>query len=458
MYLSGFTPQRADLFDSSLNRKRMLTSGSTPKLLFSSSLPEYKGPNHFLSKEEQREERRKNGRRQSAGSVLATSAVAIMSAIAATVPPIVQLVEHSMAQLQQEYKMAGPSDGALLQAADAANGLLLVAKVADKSEILGIVLRKEIREHEVEWLNAMPKESRGDVKEILDAFIQGASYDELESLIVNKVTFRLAESSPLSQINENDPGTPDNLKQLKKLMQTHGTDSFIETEKNKIHFWYLPAQSGKQTILYSNGRGASLKSTANFILEAHKRGYGVMIYEYPGNGDSTGTLSQNGYYQAADSTLQFMQQKLGILQRDILLIGYSMGTNITAHVSARYPGIQDVVLISAMEGFETVYDDVISRYPNTLAAKLAIDSSMLDSFNTTSLFEGAIKNKTILFLYGEQDTYVLPKQTRELYKQAKHDNMTSIYGIPSQTHTSIRENTESVYRIFNLIEQTFPRY
>ena len=83
---------------------------------------------------------------------------------------------------------------------------------------------------------------------------------------------------------------------------------------------------------------------------------------------------------------------------------------------------------------------------------------MLDSFNIANLFEGAIRNKTILFLYGEQDTYVLPNQAKELYKRAKHDNAVSLYGIPNQDHTSIRANPESVSRIFNLIEETFPRY
>ena len=40
-----------------------------------------------------------------------------------------------------------------------------------------------------------------------------------------------------------------------------------------------------------------------------------------------------------------------------------MGSNITAHVAAHNPDVQNMVLVSTMEGFETVYDDVINRYP-----------------------------------------------------------------------------------------------
>ena len=435
------------------------TKPATPR--FAASLPpQYpvsETSNRLLSRADRRREKQQK-QKHSAWHWWLTVPLLSLGLVA---PPVVQagvqFAQDKVTQIQGEYKQAGPVDGPMLQAGAEAHALLLIAGVADNTPLAGRMLRKVAKDHRQEWLDKMPPDSRQAVQPIMDAFIRGASADELAKLISAQATFSLAGPSRLSDIHENDSQTPANRIALKKLMQTQGTDDFIVSGANRTHFWHVPAAAGKPTILYSNGRGADMVSTTNFILEAHKQGYGIMLYEYPNNGDSTGTLSQEGYYRSAEMALNHLRG-LGIQPHNIINVGYSMGTNIAAWLGKQYPDIGKLVMISPPEGLSKVYADIKDHYKNTLASQMAISADLLDTFNTTSLLEGAngIKNKTMLFFYGKNDTYVLPQQTKTLAEKAKGNNHVVLTGIEDQTHSSIRDNPDSVARIFEVMQQTLP--
>lgn len=357
-------------------------------------------------------------------------------------------------QLTREYQAAGDMDGPLLRAGDAAHGLLLAAEASEKNPLLGYLLRQQVEKHRDEWLKAMPEKARPQVVPILDAFIHGANAETLKQLIAKNSTFSLAKATPLKDVDLDDKDRAENVKQVKRLVEAgKGTDGFLRDGDYSIHYWYFPAQEGKQTLLFSNGRNATMLSSANLILKAVEEGYGFIQYEYPQNGESKGELSENGYYHATNLMYEFLTKTQGIPAEQIIDLGYSMGTNLASRLASLHPEVKTIALISPPEGFAKVYDEVIARHKGTLAAKLAVNSEILDAFNTAKLFEdGKIKGKTILIVYGEKDDYVLPKETITLAKLAEKHNTVIYVPIPGEGHSSIRSTPGSLDLIFKLMK------
>ncbi|MBI3286435.1 MAG: alpha/beta fold hydrolase, partial [Chloroflexi bacterium] len=114
-----------------------------------------------------------------------------------------------------------------------------------------------------------------------------------------------------------------------------------------LRAWYLPGTNGA-AIIVQHGYGGSRQ---RMLLEAsmlHKHGYGVLLFDWRGHGESEGGLVTFGYYEIRDAqaALAWLQNRPEVDSDRMGVLGDSMGAVALLYAAARMPEIKAVVAIS----------------------------------------------------------------------------------------------------------------
>ncbi len=119
--------------------------------------------------------------------------------------------------------------------------------------------------------------------------------------------------------------------------------------------WYVPSKNGATIILlhgFGNNR-LEMKSRAD-VLARH--GYGVLLYDLRGHGESGGNVRAFGWKDIEDvrAALEFLSNREEVNPNRIGILGFSIGGQIAIRATAEYKQIQAV--IADDPGFVTVDD------------------------------------------------------------------------------------------------------
>lgn len=101
----------------------------------------------------------------------------------------------------------------------------------------------------------------------------------------------------------------------------------------KIHGWYFPRPGADKTILFHHGNAANLTTRVNLIQLLLKAGASVFIYDYRGFGRSDGKTSLKGICDDGCAAFDYLVNNEGILNRDIINYGESLGAGVACQVS-----------------------------------------------------------------------------------------------------------------------------
>jgi pimeloyl-ACP methyl ester carboxylesterase len=126
---------------------------------------------------------------------------------------------------------------------------------------------------------------------------------------------------------------------------------FIGCADAKLVGWYIPSQNGAVLILthgHGSNRGQMLDCTA--ILARH--GYGVLLYDMRGHGESEGALAIGERCEPNDvqCALIYLQGREDVDHERIGALGFSRGAEATIVASARTGALKAVVLDGAWPG------------------------------------------------------------------------------------------------------------
>jgi len=128
-----------------------------------------------------------------------------------------------------------------------------------------------------------------------------------------------------------------------------------EREEIRLAGWYMPSENGAAVILlhgYGNNR-LEMKSRADVLA---RYGYGVLLYDLRGHGESGGDQRAFGWQDVEDVkiALEFLSQREDVDPNRIGILGFSVGGQIAIRAAAEYETIQ--AIIADDPGFVTVDD------------------------------------------------------------------------------------------------------
>mgnify|MGYP002779920708 CR=1 FL=1 len=105
-----------------------------------------------------------------------------------------------------------------------------------------------------------------------------------------------------------------------------------------LHAWWLPpADAAAGAFLECHGNGGSVASRGRAALDLGKTtGAGVLLFDYPGFGKSTGKPTEAGCYAAADAAYAWLTGEGKVPAAKVVLLGESLGSGVAVEMATRH--------------------------------------------------------------------------------------------------------------------------
>ncbi|MBN1588236.1 MAG: alpha/beta hydrolase [Pirellulales bacterium] len=184
--------------------------------------------------------------------------------------------------------------------------------------------------------------------------------------------------------------------------------SFSADDGTPLHGWYLPHDKPRAVVLYCHGNAGNITHRAGIlsILQDYV-GVSVFIFDYRGYGRSEGSPSEGGVLADARAARAWLARREGIDERDVVLMGRSLGGAVAVDLAAD-DGAKALVLEST---FTSIPDMAAYHYPWLPVRSLI--RTRFDSLSKIARFNGPL-----LQSHGNADTTVPFESGQKLFEAA----------------------------------------
>ncbi len=126
-----------------------------------------------------------------------------------------------------------------------------------------------------------------------------------------------------------------------------------------LHAWFIPAPAADGTVLYLYGKGGNMSYILADALKLHQLGLNLLLVDYRGYGESSGSPSEQGMYTDVQTAWDYLTATRGIAAPQIVIVGYSMGGGVAAWL-AEHTAPAGLILINT---FTSLKDRGSEVYP-----------------------------------------------------------------------------------------------
>ena len=169
-------------------------------------------------------------------------------------------------------------------------------------------------------------------------------------------------------------------------------------------------------MLFFHGNAGNISGRLESVQQFHQLGLNVLIVDYRGYGQSTGSPSEEGIYRDAAACWRYLTGTQGVAPQKIIVFGRSMGGGAATWLAAKEkPGA--VILESV---FTNVPDIGAHHYPflpvRALATNQFDNKSRVDEIEAPTLFIHSRGDRIVPFTLGRQvyEAAAEPKQFLEI--------------------------------------------
>ena len=140
----------------------------------------------------------------------------------------------------------------------------------------------------------------------------------------------------------------------------------------RLRGWYVPSRNGA-AVAVMHGTGSNRLGAADHARLLARHGYGVLLFDSHGHGDSDGrsTSLPSRMQPDADAALGYLQQRPDVRAGRIGVIGLSLGGEVAVHAAARRSGWRATVL-EGVQGASPADMEASEPDPATLVALTAL--------------------------------------------------------------------------------------
>jgi uncharacterized protein len=216
----------------------------------------------------------------------------------------------------------------------------------------------------------------------------------------------------------------------------HEDVAFKTADGLRLRGWYVPSKNGAAVIAFPGRKGTQRPAR---ILARH--GYGVLLFDRRGEGESEGDPNAFGWggHQDVAAAVRFLQRRPDVQQNRIGGIGLSVGGEMMLESAAKSPGLKAVVSEGAGERSLREYLDMTGsdkwlQIPSaaalTAGAALFSDNAPPESLKD---LVGRIAPTPVFFIYGERGQAGERNLNPTYYRSA--DEPKAIWEVPGSGHT-----------------------
>lgn len=183
---------------------------------------------------------------------------------------------------------------------------------------------------------------------------------------------------------------------------------FTAADGTKLHGWYVAHEQPKGHALLLHGNAGNVTLVAETLRTLNRRHQlAVLALDYRGFGKSEGRPSEEGVYQDARAARRWLAEKEQIDERDVILMGVSLGGAVAVDLAAR-DGARGLVLVNTFTSMPAAAQAQTPWLPMGLVL-----STRMDSLRKIKDYHGPL-----LISHAEADEVVPYKQGEALYEAA----------------------------------------
>lgn len=113
-------------------------------------------------------------------------------------------------------------------------------------------------------------------------------------------------------------------------------DINIETaDGENINAWWIAGEQNKKTLLFFHGNAGNMSHRRDTLLLFNRLGYNVLIIDYRGYGQSSGSPSESGMQMDALAAWQYLLNTKNITPQQIVIYGRSLGGAVAVTLAAK---------------------------------------------------------------------------------------------------------------------------
>lgn len=127
-----------------------------------------------------------------------------------------------------------------------------------------------------------------------------------------------------------------------------------------LHGWYITAAARpRATVLYLHGNSGNIGNCLETARQLVLLGLNVLVIDYRGYGESTGTPSEQGMYDDAEAAWRYLRDTRHVDAQEIVIYGHSLGGAVASWLAAKHtPG---ALIVEA--AFTSMAESAADHYP-----------------------------------------------------------------------------------------------
>jgi pimeloyl-ACP methyl ester carboxylesterase len=221
--------------------------------------------------------------------------------------------------------------------------------------------------------------------------------------------------------------------------------SFTASDGVDLEGWYRPSQNGASVLMISGG-GGNRRSTLRHAKMLVRHGYGVLVYDPRGSGNSEGTINSYGWGWEKDAAaaLDFLAKRDDVESGRIGVFGLSTGGDIAIDIAARRDDVKAVVADGVAQiGYQDTkaYTDDPLQRAGTYVMFKAIEVIQGRSGPNASLADQIARSTAPHLIVSAGK---IEKKWGELYDRAGGAHSTLWY-LPKASHTAALRQYPEAY-------------
>lgn len=164
---------------------------------------------------------------------------------------------------------------------------------------------------------------------------------------------------------------------------------------------WLEGRKDMPVVLFSHGNYQRIVDIMSFCENFQRHGYSILAYDYAGYGGSTGKPSVTQSCLDIENAYDYLIKEKGVKAKDIVAIGYSVGSGPSCHLASKYP-LKSLVLCAPFASAVHVV------FPFSLPGDKFLNHRLLAKCDVP-----------VLIFHGERDSIIPYRNSKLLYKKAK---------------------------------------
>lgn len=203
--------------------------------------------------------------------------------------------------------------------------------------------------------------------------------------------------------------------------------TFTTEDGAALHGWYVPATESRGTVLFFHGNAGNIADRMDTILQLHRLGLNLLIFDYRGYGRSEGTPSEDGLYQDARAAYDYLKEERRVEADRLIIMGRSLGGAVAAWLAA-HARCRLVILESTFTSAPEVAADIYPLLPARYMIRYRFPvQKWVDQIRVPLLIAHSENDKLIPYTHGQKlyHTAHAPKKFLELqgeHATATHDS------------------------------------